>query len=95
MRRVVWTKNLLACSQIGQDTVIDAIPLYEVTSVQSVQDHEDVANQGDQATNREEESLNHVVCRKMREFLSWKEDSALLETVSSGDNQGMNANYVC
>ncbi len=54
MRRVVWTKDFLVCSNPGQDVLIDAIPLYEVTSVQSVHDHDDVANQaGEHAEKRE------------------------------------------
>ncbi len=37
-RRVVWTKDMLVCSQIEMSTVLDAISLAEVLSVQFVQD---------------------------------------------------------
>ncbi len=37
-RRVVWTSDLLVCAQLHIQTVIDAISLSEVVSVQGVHD---------------------------------------------------------
>jgi hypothetical protein len=39
VRRVVWTEDMLVCAQIDMTTVIDAISLAEVTSIQFVQNH--------------------------------------------------------
>ncbi len=66
---------MLACSQPGMDILIDAIPLHEVTSVQSVQDHEDVANQGEHIDDREAGSFLNVLGRTARRVLSRMESS--------------------
>jgi hypothetical protein len=45
VRRVVWTDDMLVCSKVGLSTVIDAISLAEVTSVQCVQGNPTFAKQ--------------------------------------------------
>ena len=36
MRRVIWTKDILAFAKPGEESLIDAIPLHEMRSVKAV-----------------------------------------------------------